>query len=49
MLAVSAVRAFDWTIMSTLTFASARAPKIVDDTPGWSGKPKRLIFASSRL
>ena len=28
---------------------SASAPKIDDDTPGWSGRPKRLIFDSSRL
>jgi len=36
-----------WTIMSTLTFASASAPKIRPATPGRSGTPSRVIRASS--
>ena len=48
-LAAPSWRAWLWTIMSTLTLASARRPKISEDTPGWSGRPKRLILASSRL
>ena len=49
MFAVSWVRAWLWTIMSTFTLASASRPKISEETPGWSGRPKTLILASSRL
>ena len=48
MLALSVARARDCTIMSTLTLASARPAKIFWLTPGWSGRPKRVILASSR-
>ena len=43
------VRAWLWTIMSTFTLASARRLKMLEDTPGWSGRPYRVILASSRL
>ena len=49
MLAVLPVLAWDWTIMSTFTLASAKPEKIRDDTPGWSGTPYSVILASSRL
>ncbi len=49
MLASLATRAWDWTIMSTFTLASARRPKIRAETPGWSGRPYKVILASSRL
>ena len=37
-----------WTIMSTLTLASASGPKIAAATPGWSGTRRSVILASSR-
>ena len=49
MLAAPSLRAWLWTIMSTLTLASARRPKIFEETPGVSGRPNRLTLASSRL
>jgi hypothetical protein len=48
-LATLSSRERDWTIMSTFTLPSARREKIAEDTPGWSGRPNRVILASSRL
>ncbi len=52
MLAVSAVRAWLCTIMSTLTLASAKPAKIFDDTPGMVGQAEQgdlgLVAADRR-
>ena len=35
-----------WTIMSTLTFFAASGSNSAADTPGWSGTPSTVTFAS---